>query len=162
MTDKKYKLLVTALLAICLSSGYAQNATSASGGDVSGSGGSAAISLGQASYTTNIGTSGSVSQGIQQPYEIFVLTGIVEATGIDLKFNAYPNPATDFIILKLENYDNPNLSFQFYDINGKVIYNKKLIGLETIISMKNHAPSTYFLKVTDNNKEVKSFKIIKK
>ena len=45
----------------------AQQATTATGGDATGSGGSAAYSVGQIVYTTHTGTTGSVAQGVQQP-----------------------------------------------------------------------------------------------
>jgi hypothetical protein len=54
-----------------------------------------------------------------------------------------------------------NLSYQLYDMNGKLLQNRKVDGNETVITMGNLVPSTYFLKVTDNQKEVKTFKIIK-
>ena len=54
-----------------------------------------------------------------------------------------------------------SLSYQLYDINGKLLQNNKPKGFETIISMANLKPANYFLKVTDNTKEVKVFKIIK-
>ena len=64
---------------------YAQQATTASGGDASGSGGSVAHSVGQTVYTTNTGSNGSVAQGVEQPYEISITTGLAE-TGINLIF----------------------------------------------------------------------------
>ncbi len=47
---------------------HAQQATTATGGDASGSGGTVASSVGQIVYTTNTGTTGSVVQGVQQPF----------------------------------------------------------------------------------------------
>ena len=71
----------------------AQQANPAAGGDATGSGGSVAYSVGQIVYTTHTGTTGSVAQGVQQPYEISVVLGI-ENSLIDLDINAYPNPTT--------------------------------------------------------------------
>ena len=73
----------------------------------------------------------------------------------------YPNPATDFIRLKIENYEVENLRYQLYDINGSLLQDNKIEGNETNIVMSNYVSATYFLKVTDNNKVVKTFKIIK-
>lgn len=50
---------------------YAQTSILASGGDNSGSGGSVSYSVGQVFYTTNTGTSGSVEQGVQHPFEFY-------------------------------------------------------------------------------------------
>ena len=160
MKHKKVKLSFL-LLGLGLTA-QAQQATTATGGNASGSGGTVAYSVGQVVYTTNKGGSnGTVVQGVQQPFEISVVTGIEEAKGINLAVSAYPNPTTDFLNLKVENYDNTNLSYQLFDISGKLLESKKITGNQTSIVMSNLVPATYFVKVTESNKEVKTFKIIK-
>jgi hypothetical protein len=139
----------------------AQEAIPASGGDASGSGGSVSYSVGQMVYTTNQGTNGTITQGVQQPYEISVVSGLEEATSINLICSAYPNPTTDYLVLKVENYDIENLSYQLSDIDGKLLEIRKLEGNETFIVMSNFVPAVYFLKVIQNNKELKTFKIVK-
>lgn len=160
---RQEKLLISAIFLICigLSGLQAQEAVSASGGNASGSGGTASYTVGQVVYTTNIGTNGSVAQGVQQPYEISVVSGIEQAKNINLICSAYPNPTADFLTLNVENYDNENLSYQLFDISGKLLKSKKLTSNETTISMTNLVSATYFLKVIDNKKEIKTFKIIK-
>ena len=162
MRHKKLKLSAVLLLGLGLTGLQAQTAVTATGGDASGSGGTVAYSVGQVVYTTNTGTNGSVAQGVQQPFEISVVTGIEEAKGINLMVSAYPNPTTDFLTLKVENYDNTNLSYQLLDMNGKLLESKKLECNQTSIVMSNLVPATYFLKVIQGEKEVKTFKIIKK
>jgi hypothetical protein len=139
----------------------AQNAIPASGGNDFGYGGSVSFTVGQTFYTTNPGTNGSVAQGVQQPYEISIVTGIEEAKDISLEILVYPNPATEFVKLKIENYEVQNLRFQLYDINGSLLQDNKVEDNETIIVMINYVSATYFLKVTDKNKVIKTFKIIK-
>ena len=134
----------------------AQEAIPASGG----SGGSASYSIGQTVYTTITGNNGTVVQGVQQPYEISVVNGL-EELNINLNVSTYPNPTNDFLILKIENYDKENLSYQLFDINGKLFENKKITNTETSITMNNLIPSTYYLKVIEGNKKLKTFKIIK-
>jgi hypothetical protein len=154
-----------ALVAFCLfefgTTVQAQNSIPASGGNASGSGGTVNYSVGQSVYTKYTGTNGSFAQGVQQPYEISFVTGIVEAKDISLEIEIYPNPATDFVKLKIGNYEVKNLRYQLYDINGSLIKDNKVEGNETSISMQNLLPSVYFFKVTDNNKVIKIFKIIK-
>jgi hypothetical protein len=101
------------ILCIC---GYStplkgQETIPATGGNVSGSGGSVSYTVGQILYNTISGTNGTLAQGVQQPYEISVVTGIEEALGISLEIVVFPNPATDFINLKIENYDVQNLRY---------------------------------------------------
>ena len=161
MRNKKLKFCTVLWLFIGLTGLQAQNTISASGGNASGSGGSVSYSVGQIVYTSNTGTNGSAAQGVQQPYEISVVTGIEEAKDISLEIMVYPNPATDFVKLMIKNYEVENLRYQLYDINGRLLQDNKVEGNETNIVMSNFLPATYFLKVTDNNKVVKTFKIIK-
>lgn len=159
MRHKRIKLIAILLFGFGLTSLQAQESINAIGGDASGSGGSASYSVGQVVYTTSTGTNGSVAQGVQQPYEISVVTGIKEAKGINL--SVYPNPTTDYLALSIDEFDISNLSYQMYDMNGKLLQNKKITGNQTSIVMSNLNTATYFLKVIHRNKEVKTFKIIK-
>lgn len=140
---------------------FAQNTTVSAGGNASGAGGSVSYTVGQIVYTTNTGTNGSVAQGVQQPFEISIITQIEEANEIDLICTAYPNPASDQLTLNVENYNMENLSCQLFDINGKLLESEKIIDKETIISISHLSVAVYFLKVTEGNKEIKVFKIIK-
>ena len=161
MKNKKLKLSLMLLLCIRFTGVYAQEAIPASGGNASGSGGSVSYTVGQVIYTTNIGTNGSVTQGVQQPFEISLVTGLDEANRITLICSAYPNPVSDFLKLKVENYNTENLAYQLYDISGKLLETQKLGSNQTIIDMNSLVLATYFLKVTQGNKEVIIFKIVK-
>jgi hypothetical protein len=152
------------LLGLGLTGLQAQTSVNATGGNASGSGGSASYSLGQVVYTTNIGANGSVAQGVQQPFEISVVTAIEEAKGINLSVTAYPNPTTDFLQLKVDastTLSIQSMSYQLYDMNGKLLQSEKITGNQTSIVMSNLVPANYFVKVIQANKEVKTFKIIK-
>ena len=161
MRHKRLKLSALLLLGLGLTGLQAQTSVNATGGNASGSGGSASYSVGQLAYTTNTGTNGSVSEGVQQPFEISVVTGIEEAKGINLSVSAYPNPTTDYLTLEVKDVELLNLHFQMYDMNGKLLQNEKITGNQTSIVMSNLLPATYFVKVIQGNKEVKTFKIIK-
>jgi hypothetical protein len=95
MKHKKVKL--SALLLGLGLAAQAQQATTATGGNTSGSGGTVAYSVGQIVYTTNTGTNGSVAQGVQQPYEISIVLGI-DNHSINLGLSAYPNPTTNYLV----------------------------------------------------------------
>jgi len=157
----KLKLSALFLLCLGLTEIQAQQSILTSGGDASGSGGSVSYSVGQIVYTTNTGANGSVAQGVQQPFEISDVTGIIEAKGITLNCSAYPNPANNYLTLKTENFNLSTLNFQLFDISGQLLLNQKINSNETSISMESLPAANYFLKVIDNNKEVKTFRIIK-
>jgi len=159
MKHKKTMTIVTFFL-LGLGVINAQETVTTTGGEASGIGGSSSYTVGQVVYTTNTGANGSVTQGVQQPYEIYVTTG-VNQTAINLEMIVYPNPTTNYLTLKVENEHIERLTYQVIDLQGKVIENKKVTADNTIIKMEALPKATYFLKVTDNNKTVKTFKVIK-
>jgi hypothetical protein len=140
----------------------AQETVPVSGGNATGTLGTASYTVGQIVNITNTGTNGTSSQGVQQPYEISVVTGIDDAFEIMLEMAVYPNPAIDFLKLKLCDYAIVNIRYQLYDLNGSLLLKSKIEVQETDISIQTLKPSTYFLKVLQGNKEIKTFKIIKK
>lgn len=160
MESYKTKIYATLLFALGMTTVIAQHATTASGGNASGNGGSVSYSVGQIVYKTNSCSLGSVSQGVQQPYEISTVS-IDEPKEINLVCSAYPNPTIDFLLLKIENYNTDNLSYQLYDMNGKLLDSKKVSSNEVTITMNEVNSGTYLMKVFERNKEVKTFKIIK-
>lgn len=149
---KKLLVITLALLlfiTISLSTIKAQQSVNVTGSNIKGSGGSVSYSVGQVFYTANTGTNGSVAEGVQQPYEISVVIEIVEAKNIILSVSSYPNPSNDYLILDIKNYIQTGpylsqLSFQLFDINGKLLQNKKLTSAETQIDISNYMPSTFF------------------
>lgn len=140
----------------------AQNAISTTGGNVTGNGGSVSYTIGQILYSTLSGTNGTVVQGVQQPFEISVVTAIRNAEEINLEYLVYPNPTNGLTKLIFKSPDYENMSFQLYDINGVILINKKIKSMETEISLENFSSTIYLLKVFKNNFEIKVFKIVKR
>lgn len=157
------KVIIIAVLqlGLGLTSIQAQSTVPASGGNATGAGGTVSYTVGQIVYMKNTGTNGSVLEGVQQPFEISVITGIEAAKDISLIFSVYPNPTTDFLTLRVTNYDKENLSYWLYGVSGNLIETKKVTADETQISMANQVSGIYFLKISTGNKDVKTFKIIK-
>ena len=156
---------------------FAQQTVTAAGGNAAGTGGTVSYTVGQVFYTTGTGINGSVAQGVQQPFEISVVTALEEAKEITLIWSVYPNPASDFLKLSLRNPEASglivdDLSYLLYDMYGKLLEKKRLEGNETSIQMGGFAPATYILKIiqikgmtaqqgTKYQKELITFKIIK-
>jgi hypothetical protein len=161
MKNKLLQLTTVFLLGVGIAGLQAQEAKAASGGNASGSGGSVSYSVGQVFFTICTGTNGSVAHGVQQPFEISVVSGIEEDNPITLSVSVYPNPTTDAVQLKVENYQGENISYQLFDMNGRLSGKKKLTESQSGIKMRTLSRGTYFLKVYDGSKEIKTFKIIK-
>ena len=159
----KTKSIPIVLLGIgFLSAGFvqAQQSANAAGGDAMGSGGSVAYSIGQVVYTANTSPSGTVSQGVQQAYEIFLI-GINE-TELNSSLSVFPNPILDNLTLQISDYNNEKLSFHLYDLQGELLNKEQIIAEQTQINTSSLPPATYFIEVLNQeNKHVQSFKIIK-
>lgn len=156
--SKPIALLAAGLLWVGLA--QAQESVNASGGDATGSGGTVAYSVGQVVYTTNTGSNGSVAQGVQHAYEIFTLG--IEDTTLNISLTAFPNPTTDNLTLQINNYNNEQLSYQLFDMQGKQLNNGQITAQQTQINMNSLPVATYFINVVNQeNKKVQSFKIVK-
>jgi hypothetical protein len=157
--------LTKLLLAFCLFEygiiNQAQNTIPTTGGNASGTGGSVSYTVGQVVATTISGTNGTIIQGVQQPYEISVVTALKETKDISLICSIYPNPTANFLTLKVGEYENANFCYWLYGVSGNLIETKKVLSGETQISLGNQVSGSYFLKMTSGNKKIKTFKIIK-
>ena len=148
------------LLTLWLTGVSAQEAILTAGGDATGSGGSVSYSVGQIAYTSVAGTAGSLTQGVQQSYEITTITG-AENEKITLEISAFPNPTKNILTLTVNDIERANLSFQLFDVNGKFLQAKKIMDNQTAIDLSNCLSGIYFVKILMGNLELKTFKIIK-
>jgi len=163
MKKNLFSIFITFILTISASSVlFGQQAIVTTGADATGTGGTISYSVGQVVYQTHTSTSGSVAEGVQQPYEISVLSSVKEAIGISLTCSAYPNPTIDYLTLKVENYVFDNLRYQLFDMQGKLLESKIITSDQTNIPMNAFAPATYLLKVIHPNNEITTFSIIKR
>jgi hypothetical protein len=166
MNNKLLKYSQVFIFSLVISPLFSQVALVTTGGNAVGTGGSVSYSIGQTAYNTNSGVAGLVCQGVQQPYEISIISGL-SLTGIDLQFSALPNPTTDFIQLRVKGEFLSKLVCRLYDYNGHLLFVKPLVENETTFSISNYPSGTYILKVNEDAvlsslHELKSFKIIKK
>jgi hypothetical protein len=139
---------------------YSQEVISASAGSATGSLGSGSYTVGQVFYTTHTAATGSVSQGVQQAFEIQTLSNPALTT-VNLTAVTYPNPTKDFIILKITDSALHNLRYTLFDVNGKTIASGLITESSTQIQLKYLAIGAYILKVSQQNESLKTFKILK-
>ena len=138
----------------------AQETISVSAFEAIGSGGTVSYTIGQLVYINPTTAAGSLNQGIQQSIE-FVTLSNPELTAVTLKAVTYPNPTTDFIILALTDADLRGVSYTMYDLLGRFVNKGTVTTFETKIGMKSLPIGVYILRVQQNNKALKTFKIIK-
>ena len=137
----------------------AQNAVVPTGGTASGNGGTVTYTVGQIAVQTNSDGNTSISEGVQQPYEISVV-GVDDYPGISLSMSVYPNPTLDRLKLEISNGDFDG-EVKVFDMNGKYLLSKKIEGQTTEMDFSPYAPGTYFVSVLNGTQVMKSFKVVK-
>lgn len=158
---KNKPLLILAIPLLGLSiRGNAQEAVVSSGGDASASTGNFSYTIGQVNYITNSGGGYSSAEGVQQPYELSVVSGF-DNHQIDLQMALFPVPTSGSVYLTLDVVKLNNVQYKLIDVLGKVIASKEIVDPRTEIMLGDYSSGTYFLQVIMDNKKMKEFKIIK-
>ncbi len=140
----------------------AQNIFTSSGGDVTGSGGSVSYSVGQAFYHTHSAGAGSVAEGVQQPFEIFIITSADDLISDKIHLRAFPNPVITQLTLSVAQGHYTDVSYRLMDMHGQLIRSERIPDGDTAINMDFLRPGTYFLLVFDQDRMAGAFKIIKR
>ncbi len=162
MSYQNARVFICLLLVFGMAGLKAQEAIPATGGEATGAGGTASYTVGQLFYVTMKGTDGTITQGVQQPYEIMDMPGVSTPRGISLQCILFPNPVSEYVKLRVDNYPLSGLSYQLYNLQGELLDSRDISGNETHIRMAHLGASTYVIRILQNNQELKAFKIIKK
>ena len=130
------------------------------GGKAVGVGGELFYTVGQIDYTTVTATNIALTQGVQQPFEIFILLGI-NFDNVELTTSVFPNPTTDFITLHLSDISKFGYKYLITDAKGSLIHSGKLVESETKINLSEFCAGIYYVKITENSNDIKVYKIVK-
>ena len=154
---KFYSFLSLMILSvICLS---AQSAIVPLGGDATDGGITVSYTVGQVAVQANSDGGTTMYEGVQQPYEIQII-GVDDYPDIVLNAMVYPNPTVGNVQLTMNNVQLVG-DVKVFDMNGKLLFVKKIEGENTEIPMANLAAGTYFVNVCQGQQVLKSFKVIK-
>jgi hypothetical protein len=139
----------------------AQNAVLSTGGNANESTGNVSYAVGQIVYHYTASGDFSISEGVQQAYEISNV-GIDKHPEITLSMSVYPNPTNHFVTLSIEpSFNLKSTECVIYDLNGKLISQTYIHDSKTQIDLESLAPSIYFFNVINNKETIKIFKVIK-
>lgn len=160
----KMKAIVFLWLVVCLGSPLlAQQGVVSAGSDILSASGTVAFSIGQTAYLTIDGETGSIYQGLQQPYS-FSIVGI-EDLREDIIISLFPNPASGKVYVQLTPPDIQHVQDRFtallYDFNGKLLLNQQLPNDVNAIPIDHLTSTNYFLQVWKGDIFIKSFSFIK-
>ena len=157
---RKIIILIALTSFVCFGSNIiAQQAVVTGGNFHQNSQGSISWGLGETVIETFKQDNIIVTQGFQQSK----LT-ITSIDNPDSEFNiiAFPNPANDFVYLRIESSELEGVHYAVYDINGRMLTKQNFSSDLEKISFVDLKSGLYFIKVIHKEKELKNFKIIKK
>ncbi|MDR1345724.1 MAG: C25 family cysteine peptidase [Bacteroidales bacterium] len=72
-----------------------------------------------------------------------------------------PVPATDYVILSADARPANAVTASLYEISGKKLWQEKITRTETYIDLTLYKPGFYFIKVSSEEKNIKTIKFIK-
>lgn len=149
------------LFTISVSLLKAQSAVLATGANATGGNGSVSYSIGQAAYMTK-GSNNNIMEGVQQAYEITTLateeTSSLSEKGILL----YPNPFKDYLYLDFTANSYKNSDYELFDAQGKLIKKDKITRSKSELDFSSLPSAMYMIRINQEGKNIKTFKIIKK
>lgn len=158
---KKIKIHLSLIIILLFNySVQAQESVNGSGGEATGTGGTASYSVGQVVYQTHTGTSNSEAQGVQQPYEISVISSTTTIKDKDFNCKVYPNPSVEYLIIELEELSK-DMQYALYSVDGKLLKSSMISDQKSSLSMQEYVPATYLLELKKGDENIQTFKIIK-
>ncbi len=86
----------------------------------------------------------------QKTYLTYDQTSGTGITAFDKSISVYPNPATEYITLRVN--QPQNASMKLYDFNGKLILEKNLQKEISTLPVRNLHKGSYLIQVNNNNK----------
>ena len=155
-----------ALIMICglmVFTAAAQSDIVTTGGEATGNGGSVSYSIGQIAVQQTDNQNVNISEGVQQPYEIQTV-GVDNYPNIVLDAMVYPNPTANRLTLKIndvETFHEMSLQVMLFSNNGQYIRAQDVTIPQTDIDMTALSAGTYYLRVTDGQTTLKTFKVVK-
>ena len=141
-------------------SGWAQRTISSSGGEGSGPGGTVSYTVGQVDFTSWTTESGSVAQGVQQPYE-WLVTDVPDEDRPEILLDAWPNPTVEGITLSWSQAPTEPMSYRLMAANGDLVCEGRISGLSVHIPMQHLGAGNYVVQLRAMDVVRSSLSIIK-
>lgn len=139
-----------------LAFGQYQDVISAAGNSFITSTGSIIYTIGE-SIPALSGDNVLIAHGFEQSLKP---VGFHDRIYSDNAIKVYPNPAGDFVILKVEKLQD--LEYRLFDLNGRLLLLGKIVNTESELDLSRLTPSLYILKLYRGKDVTAIYKIIKK
>lgn len=139
----------------------AQSAVMTTGTNATGSNGTVSYSVGQVVYLVK-GSNREISEGVQQVYEITTLAVNETTTSAEEGILLYPNPFKDFVYLDFSSNTFKGSEYQLFDAAGKLIKKDKITESKSELNFSSLPSAMYIIRINQEGRNIKTFKIIKK
>ena len=149
-------LISTALFAT--SQGIVQQVYGSAGSYYSNGTYSLSSTIGETITATFNSTNNFLTQGFQQPN---YLATLVEDFDKNADIKVYPNPADYYINIDMGSTNLNDYMFELFDVTGKLLITGKISEKITKLDLGSFATDVYFIRLSSDNKLIKSFKVQK-
>lgn len=153
-------LILQFSILVCTSS--AQVSVNSTGNIASSHTGSISYSVGQSFYMSHQTDDGKLQEGVQQPYEIMVITEIDKISEKETDIQVFPNPAEKNLTIIIPNGNSKGINYQIFSIDGKLYIDGIIENNSTFVDLQSIPKSTFILKISNEKQILKRNKIIKK
>ena len=162
---KTTRSVLICLATLGLSSAYcnAQSNVITSGANGNGAAGSVSFTIGQLDYINANSTAGDINQGVQQPFEIYKVTGLddMQLAGLDIQISPNPSFGAMTLLINGASFEQKKLSYSIQSINGDRLAYQSITNRQTPIKLEHLAAATYLLTIYAEQVKIATYKIVK-
>ena len=117
------------------------------------------FSAGQTFYKSYENDNFSITEGLNQA--IYTVTAIYDNIFSTIKLSVYPNPSDGLINIQHNSNKDLILNISVTDLTGKILYVNEFSEKLMQINLTDLSKNVYFLNITNQQKIIKTFKIVK-
>lgn len=152
----KKRLLLLASCWFLITGVWSQEVISSQGDSYTNSSGSLDFTIGESVTFTGSDGTNDLTQGFHQSNWSFV--GVDDQLP-EIIISVFPNPMEETLVISTEEFDNVN--YKMIDASGRIVRENKLTETNTNISVGELSPGNYQIVLFENERQTKTFKLIK-
>ncbi|MEO7175441.1 MAG: T9SS type A sorting domain-containing protein [Saprospiraceae bacterium] len=155
-----FQLLVAAISLLLSTAAFGQSGLVSSGGNGTGAGGKISFSIGQVLDQSSNSATKSISEGVQQPFEIQISTG-VKLGNLPFEVSVFPNPSSSEIQILRSSDQYQSAQASFYDLSGHLLLQQEMTESTTKINLQPFPAGIYTLRISLKYYGEQTFQVVK-
>lgn len=121
--------------------------------------GEVSVSIGLTVYVSDSSSSGSVSEGNQQTYDI--IDGIIQIPDDGYSVKVFPNPFPGNIYIAIAGEKTETVEVELYEPNGMLLKKETFSTPDYCLKTENLVPGSYIILIRSKSFETRRYKLIK-